>query len=88
MLLDQSAAFYIIHHGKLLDCPSSWSGVGGVVLDWLQSYLSDCSQNVKIGSNLFDAKKLLFGVPHGLSLVQYSLPYILPSAKSFKIIPA
>ena len=68
VLLYQSTAFDTIHHGTLLDCLSSWFGVGGVVLDWFKSYLSDLLQCVKIGSNLSDAKKLLFGVPQGCVL--------------------
>ena len=41
VLLDQSAAFDTIDHGTLLGCLSSWFGVGGVVLEWFKSYLSD-----------------------------------------------
>ena len=33
VLLDQSTASDNIDHGTLLDCLSSWFGVGGVVLD-------------------------------------------------------
>ena len=33
VLLDQSAAFNTIDHSTLLECLSSWFGVGGVVLD-------------------------------------------------------
>ena len=43
-----------------LDCLSSWFGGGGVVLD----YCPDCSEYVKIGSILYNGKKLLFGAPH------------------------
>ena len=38
---DQSAAFDTINHDALLDSLSSWFGVGGVVLHWFKSYLSD-----------------------------------------------
>ena len=65
MLLDQSAAFDTYDHGTLLDCLSSWFGVGGIVLEWFKFYLSDHLQCVKIGSTLSGAKKLLFGVPQG-----------------------
>ena len=57
VLLDQSAAFNTIDHDTLLDSLSSWLGVGGVVLDWFKSYLSDQVQCIKIGSILSDAKK-------------------------------
>ena len=82
VLLDQSAAFDTIDHGTLLDCLSSWFGVGGIVLDWFKSYLSDRSQCLKIGSILSDAKKLLFGVPQGsvLGPILFSL-YTTPLSK-------
>ena len=82
VLLDQLAAFGTIDHGTRLDCLSSWFGVGGIVLEWFKSYLSDHLQCVKIVSNC-----LMFGVLQGSVL--YSFPcIILPSAKSFEIIPA
>ena len=65
VLLYQSAAFDTIDHGTLLDCLSSWFGVVGIILDWSNSYLSDCLQCVKIVSILSDGKKLLFCVPQG-----------------------
>ena len=82
MLLDQTAAFDTIDHSTLLDCLSCWFGVGGVVLDWFKSYLSDHSQCVKIGSILSDAKKFLFGVPQGsvLGPILFSL-YTTPLSK-------
>ena len=77
VLLDHSAAFDTIDHGTLLDWLSSWFGIGGIVLEWFKSYLSNRSQCIKIGSILSDAKKLLFGVPQGsrshtLFLIYYS----------------
>ena len=65
VLLDQSAAFDTIDHDKLLDCLRKWFGVGGRCLDWFKSYLSDCTQCIKIGSVLPEARKLKFGVPQG-----------------------
>ena len=65
LLLDQSAAFDTIDRSTLLECLSSWFGVGGVVLDWFRSYLCDRYQCIKIGSVLSDAKRLLYGVPQG-----------------------
>ena len=83
VLLNKLAVFDTNDHGTLLDCLGSWFGIGGVFLDWFNSYLSDCSLCIKIGSILFDAEKLLFAYLRALSLVQYSFPYILlPSAKS------
>ena len=53
----QSAAYDTIDHGTLLDCLSAWFVVGGVILDWFKSYISDHLQCVKICSILSDAKK-------------------------------
>ena len=36
VLLGQSAAFDTIDHGTLIQCLSSWFGVGGVVLNWFK----------------------------------------------------
>ena len=82
VLLDQLAAFDMIDHGTLLDCLSSWFGVGGIVLEWFNSYFYDCLQCVKIGSILSDAKKLLFGVPQEsvLGRILFSL-YTTPLSK-------
>ena len=43
VLLGQSAAFDTIDHSMLIECMSSWFGVGDVVLDWFKSYLCVCS---------------------------------------------
>ena len=88
-MLDPSAAFDIIDHGTLLDCLRSWFGIGGIVLDWFKSYISDCLQWVKIGSILCDAKKLLFGVSQGsvLGPVLFFL-YTIPLSKIIQIILA
>ena len=75
VLLDQSAAFDTIDHSTLIECLSSWFGVGGVVLDWFRSYLSDRYQCIKIGSVLSDAKRLLYGVCLGADpflIIHYS----------------
>ena len=82
VLLDQSAAFDTIDHGTLIQCLSSWFGVGGVVLNWFKSYLCDRYQCIKIGSVLSDAKRLLFGVPQGsvLGPILFSL-YTIPLSK-------
>ena len=65
VLLDLSAAFDTIDHSTLLSCLLDWFGVGGSVLTWFSSYLTECFQSVKIGSTLSDLQKLLFGVPQG-----------------------
>ena len=65
VLLDLSAAFDTIDHSTLLSCLRNWFGVGGSVLKWFSSYLTDRFQSIKICSTLSHVCKLLFGVPQG-----------------------
>ena len=65
VLLDLSATFDTIDHSTLLSCLLDWFGVGGSALKWFSSYLTECFQFVKIGTNLSDLQKLLFSVPQG-----------------------
>ena len=65
VLLDLSAAFNTIDHATLLSCLQIWFGVGGSVLKWFTSYLTDRYQSIKIGSTLSDVCKLLYSIPHG-----------------------
>ena len=80
VLLDMSAAFDSINHSTLLSCLHVWFGVGGSVLKWFTSYLTDSYQSIKIGSTLADVCKLLFGIPQGsvLGPLLFSL-YTTPS---------
>ena len=64
-VLDLSAAFDTIDHNILLGYLKSWFGLGGTALKWFASYLSDRSQNIKIGSTLSELSKLLYGIPQG-----------------------
>ena len=41
VLLDLSAAFDMIDHSTLLHCLETWFGIGGSVLKWFPSYLSE-----------------------------------------------
>ena len=61
-LLDLSAAFDTIDHAALLRLLSSWFGISGIALDWIQSYLYDRGQTVKIGENISDSYTIKFGV--------------------------
>ena len=65
VLLGLSATFDTIDHSTLLSCLRIWFGVGGSVLKWFSSDLTDHYQSIKIGSTLSDVCKLLFGVPQG-----------------------
>ena len=77
VLLDLSAAFDTIDHSTLHSCVRIWFGVGGSVLKWFTSYLTDRYQSIKIGSTLSDVYKHLFGTPRfgpGPSVVLYTTP--------------
>ena len=65
VLLDLSAVFDTINHFTLFNCLLDWCGVGGSILKWFSSYLTEHYQSVKIGSTLSDLQKMLFGVPQG-----------------------
>ena len=62
-LLDLSAAFDTIDHDLLLSRLTEWSGIDGVVLQWVRSYLTGRSQLVKGNRVLSTPQLLLCGVP-------------------------
>ena len=82
VLLDLSAVFDTIDHNILLGYLKSWFGLGGTVLKWFASYLSDRCQSVKIGSTLSELSRLIYGVPQGsvLGPLLFSL-YTTPLSK-------
>ena len=57
--------FDTIDHNILLGYLKSWFGLGGTVVKWFASYLSDRCQTIKIGSTLSELIKLIYGVPQG-----------------------
>ena len=63
--LDLSAAFDTVSHDTLLDRLQREFGVTGTELSWIQSYLSDRSQFVKLGHHQSPAVSLNVGVPQG-----------------------
>ena len=63
VLLDLSATFDTIDHNILLGYLKLWFGLGGTLLKWFASYLSDRCQTVKIGSTLSELSKLIYGIP-------------------------
>ena len=65
VLLVLSAIFDIIDHNILLGYLKSWFGLGGTVLKWFASYLSNHCQAIKIGSTLSELSNLMYGVPQG-----------------------
>ena len=68
VLLDLSAA---IDHNILLGYLKSWFGLGGTVLRWFASYLSNRCQAIKIGSTLSELSNLIYGVPQGSVWIHY-----------------
>ena len=65
ILLDLSAAFDTVNHQLLLNRLKHRFGFGGVILDWIRSYLMDRKQRVVIGDVQSDAVELAQGVPQG-----------------------
>ena len=63
--LDISAAFDTISHTILLDRLETCFGVTGSVLKWVESYLTNRSQFVKIGGSASQDTFLSAGVPQG-----------------------
>ena len=71
-----SSLCYCIHNKQYpQSCLSlSWGwglGIGGSVLKWFTSYLSECYQSIKIASTVSDLCKLRFGVPQVSVLVPF-----------------
>ena len=61
---DMSKAFDRVQHAKLIE-ELSHLGIGGKVLEWFSSYLSDRVQTVRAGDDLGDPKPCTRGVPQG-----------------------
>ena len=68
VLLDFSATFDAISHQHLIDLLASKFKIGGTVLLWIRSYLSDRSNQVKIDSDLYEPICSNVGVPQGTVL--------------------
>ena len=65
MLLDLSAAFDTVDHGKLLKILENEIGITGVALKWFKSFLTGRCQKVKLGK--YESAEIIikFGVPQG-----------------------
>ena len=80
-LLDLSAAFDTIDHDltSILNRLTSWFGIGGTALGWLNSYLRDRFQCINIKGIISNPFERLFGVPQGsvlgpLLFIMYTTP--------------
>ena len=66
--LDLTAAFDTISHSHLLARLSSHFGLTDCVLGWVESYLSERTQYVKVGEEISEVTRVHSGVPQGLVL--------------------
>ena len=64
-MLDLSAAFDTVDHQTLLQRLSCSYGLGGVVLGWIESFLTDRTQTVIFAEQQSAQTKLQYGVPQG-----------------------
>eukprot|EP00116_Pleurobrachia_bachei_P002647 sb/3462909/ len=65
LLLDLSAAFDTIDHGRLLKKLQNNYGIGGKVLEWFRSYLTGRTSSVRIGNTSSTPRDITIGVPQG-----------------------
>lgn len=85
IMLDLSSAFDTVDHGILISRLESYVGLGGVVLNWFKSFLTNRTFSVKIGNFTSSLRKLSCGVPQGsvLAPTLFSL-YLLPLGSIFR----
>jgi len=65
VLLDLSAAFDTVDHTILVEVLRTRFGIDGDALSWINSYLSDRTQVVSVGSAVSTVRDLRCGVPQG-----------------------
>jgi len=87
--LDLTAAFVIIDHQELISRLRTSFGITGSVVSWLQSYLSNRTQSVRISHHSSTPTMCTIGVPQGsvLGPLLFAI-YISPIAmisRSFQV---
>ena len=65
LLLDLSAAFDTVDHHRLLYILKHEIGLGGTVLKWFASFLSDRIQSTNISGSNSETRGMPYGVPQG-----------------------
>ena len=65
VLLDLSAAFDTVDHGKLHEVLQNRFGVQDCALNWFKSYLSDRTQSFCVESKMLDSVSLTCSGPQG-----------------------
>ena len=88
LLLDLSSAFDTIDHSCLSQTLKTCFGIDGVVLKWIESYLADRYQKIKIDEVVSDVFPVPFGVPQGsrlgpLLFTLYTANFIAKVQKNF-----
>ena len=64
-LLDLSTAFDTVHHDILLQHLNISFGIDGIVLEWLNSFMTDRTQAIAFRCSTSVYMPLLYGVPQG-----------------------
>jgi Reverse transcriptase (RNA-dependent DNA polymerase) len=67
-LLDLSTAFDTVDHCILFERLSSWFGISGTALNWVNSHLKSRSFYVQVKDSQSSVYQLLYGVPQGSDL--------------------
>lgn len=85
VMLDLSSAFDTVDHAILISRLESYVGLGGAVLNWFKSFLTNRTYSVKIGNLISSLRKLTCGVPQGsvLAPTLFSL-YLLALGSIFR----
>ena len=74
ILLHLSAAFDTVNH-KLLNRLKYRFAINGAILQWIESYLTNCTQRVKVDDLESDRVTVTFRVPQGSFLfILYTFP--------------